>query len=46
MDVPGLRPAVNGATDDSLDPRQKYRLLLEAGSLKAQHDFTLEPTKQ
>jgi hypothetical protein len=46
MDVPGMRPAVNGATADPLDPRQNYRLLLEAGSLKAQHDFTLEPAAQ
>ena len=45
MDVPGMRPAVNGATADPFDPQQKYRLLLEAGSLKAQHDFTLEPTE-
>jgi hypothetical protein len=43
MDVPGMRAAVNGATADPLDPQQKYRLLLEAGSVKAQHDFTLEP---
>jgi hypothetical protein len=46
MNVPGMRPAVNRATADSLDPRQKYRLLLEAGSLKAQQDFTLEATRQ
>jgi hypothetical protein len=46
MDVPGMRSAVNGATADPLDPRQTYRLLLEAGSVKAQHDFTLEPTAQ
>ena len=44
MDVPGMRSAVNGATADPLDPRQTYRLLLEVGSAKAQHDFTLEPT--
>jgi hypothetical protein len=46
MDVPGMRPAVNGATADPLDPQGKYRLLLEAGSVKALHDFTLEPTPQ
>ena len=46
MDVPGMRPAVNGATANPLDPQQKYRLLLQAGSLKAQHDFTLEPKEQ
>ena len=46
MDVPGMRPAVNGATADPLDPQQTYRLLLEAGSTKGQHDFTLEPTER
>jgi len=46
MDVPGMRSAVNGATADPLDPRQTYRLLLEVGSVKAQHDFTLEPTER
>lgn len=44
LDVPGMRPAVNGAAADALDPRQTYRLLLEAKSGKAQHDFTLEPS--
>jgi len=44
MDVLGMRPAVNGATADPLDPSQTYRLLVEAGSLKAQHDFALEGT--
>jgi hypothetical protein len=46
MDVPGMRPAVNGAVADPLDPQQTYRLLLEAGSVKGQHDFTLEPTER
>ena len=46
MDVPGMHPAVKDATADPLDPRQTYRLLVEAGSLKAQHDFTLEPTER
>jgi hypothetical protein len=43
MDVPGMRPALNGVAAEPLDPRQTYRLLVEAGSLKGQHDFTLEP---
>ena len=46
MDVPGMRPAVNGASAEALDPQQAYRLLLEAGSLKGQHDFSLEPTER
>jgi hypothetical protein len=44
MDVPGMRSAVDGASAEPLDPIQTYRLLVEAGSVKAQHDFTLEPT--
>jgi hypothetical protein len=46
MNVPGMHPSVNGATADPLDPSQTYRLLVEAGSIKAQHDFTLEPTER
>ncbi len=46
MDVPGMRPARSGVAAEPLDPRQTYRLLVEAGSLKGQHDFTLEPTGQ
>ncbi len=46
MDVPGMRSAVDGSSADPLDPRQTYRLLLEAGSVKAQHDFTLAPTER
>jgi hypothetical protein len=46
MDVPGMRAAVSGVGADPLDPRETYRLLLEAGSAKAQHDFTLEPTER
>jgi hypothetical protein len=37
--VPGMRPAVKGAIPDPLEPGTKYRLLVQAGSLKAQHDF-------
>jgi hypothetical protein len=44
--VPGMRPALKGAVADRLDPAQKYRLLLEAGSAKAEHDFSLDPTAQ
>lgn len=46
MDVPGMRPARRGVSAEPLDPRQTYRLLVEAGSLKGQHDFTLAPTGQ
>ena len=38
--IGGMRPAVKGATSDSLEPGVNYRLLVEAGRLKAEHDFT------
>jgi hypothetical protein len=37
--IRGMRPSVKGATPDPLVPGEKYRLLIEAGSLKGQHDF-------
>jgi hypothetical protein len=43
-DLPGMRPMYKGVKAEPLDPDQKYRLLLEAGSFKAQHDFDLDPT--
>jgi hypothetical protein len=46
LDVLGMRSAVNDASAEPLDPHQTYRLLIEAGSLKAEHDFTLEPTER
>jgi hypothetical protein len=39
MQIRGMRPSVKGATPDPLAPGVKYRLLVEAGSLKGQHDF-------
>jgi len=37
--VDGMRPAVKGASPAPLQPYVKYRLLLEAGRIKAEHDF-------
>jgi len=37
--IGGMQPAVPGATPDPLEPDVKYRLLVEAGDLKLQHDF-------
>ncbi|MCX6923191.1 MAG: hypothetical protein NT154_08280 [Verrucomicrobia bacterium] len=37
--IPGMRPAVQGATPDPLEPDVKYRLIIEAGKLKVEHDF-------
>lgn len=39
MLVRGMRPAVKGATPDPLEPGVKYRLLIQAGKVKAQEDF-------
>lgn len=43
MEVPGMRPVYKEAAADPLDLGVKYRLLVQAGSLHVQHDFTLEP---
>jgi hypothetical protein len=43
MNIRGMRPAVKGATADPLEPGVKYRLLIEAGSLRAEHDFEPVP---
>jgi hypothetical protein len=38
--IEGMRPAVKGAAPDPLKSGVKYRLLIKAGKLKAEHDFT------
>jgi hypothetical protein len=40
MSIRGMHPAIKGATPDPLVPAIPYRLLIEAGEIKAQHDFT------
>jgi hypothetical protein len=39
MPIYGMKPAVKGATPDPLEPGVKYRLFIEAGPRKAEHDF-------
>ncbi len=39
MPIRGMRPSVKGAAPDPLEPDVKYRLLIQAGKLKAQDDF-------
>lgn len=41
--IRGMRPAVKGATPDPLEPGVAYRLIIEAGKRKAEHDFTPNP---
>ena len=41
--IAGMRPAVSGLSPESLEPGTKYRLIVEAGKLKANHDFVPVP---
>ena len=43
MPIRGMYPSVKGATPDPLEPGVPYRLEIEAGKLKAEHDFTPVP---
>jgi hypothetical protein len=40
--IRGLHPEIKGAQAETLDPGVTYRLLVEAGSFKGQHDFVPE----
>ena len=40
--IRGMKPAIDNAKPDPLEPGTTYRLFVEAGSLKAQHDFTVD----
>ena len=41
--IRGMRPAVKGAIPDPLEPGVAYRLIIEAGNRKAEHDFVPKP---
>lgn len=43
MQIRGMRPAVKGLAPEPLQPGVKYRLLIEAGPQKAEHDFVPDP---
>jgi hypothetical protein len=43
LPIRGMRPSVKGATPDPLEPGVKYRLLVQAGKVKAQDDFVPVP---
>jgi hypothetical protein len=43
MRIPGMRPALSGSNPDPLEPGVKYRLFVEVGKQKVQHDFVPEP---
>jgi hypothetical protein len=38
--IRGMKPIVPNAVPETLQPGVKYRLLVEAGSVKAEHEFT------
>jgi hypothetical protein len=42
MNVPGMQTATKGATPEPLLPSGTYRLIVEEGSRKAQHDFSMD----
>jgi len=46
MRIPGMRPAFKDTHADPLEPGVKYRLLVEAGKDKIQHDFIPEPRSE
>lgn len=41
--IRGMRPEVKGAPPEPLEPGVQYRLLVEAGPMKATHDFVPVP---
>ncbi len=41
--VPGMRPAIKGASAEALQAGVKYRIFVESGSLKGEHDFVPRP---
>lgn len=43
MNIQGMHPAVKETTADPLEPDVKYRLFIESGPIKAQHDFVPVP---
>ena len=40
--IRGMKPALNDTKPEPLEPGATYRLIVEAGSLKAEHDFTAD----
>jgi hypothetical protein len=43
MPIRGMRPSVKGIAAEPLQPGVNYRILVEAGSHKAEHDFVPVP---
>lgn len=43
VNIRGMKPAVKGARADPLKPGVEYRVRIQAGSLRAEHDFVPVP---
>lgn len=43
--IRGMRPNVPNAEADPLEPNATYRLLLQAGDIRIEHDFSLPPAR-
>lgn len=43
MNISGMHPKVQGARPDPLEPGVPYRLFIDAGDLKGEHDFKTTP---
>ena len=46
MHIRGMRPAVAGVRPQPLEPDVKYRLLIQAGSFKGEHEFVPVPSSE
>jgi len=42
--IKGMHPEVKGIAPEPLQPSVKYRLFIQAGSFKGEHDFVPEPS--
>jgi len=40
--IRGMKPAIENINPEPLEPGTTYRLIVQAGSLKAEHDFTAD----
>ena len=43
MNIRGMHPTLKGVTADALEPGIPYRLFVQSGSVKGQHDFSISP---
>jgi hypothetical protein len=46
MRIRGMRPVAAGVSAQPLEPEAKYRLLIQAGTFKGEHDFVTVPRSE